>query len=87
MKKKLLIVVAASIALLGVPVVGGLVSDDFNWSAADFIVAALLLITAGSALVIIDAKMKKNRQRILASLAVLIVFALIWAELAVGIFD
>jgi type II secretory pathway component PulM len=60
-------------------------TNEVNWSIADFLVMGVLLIGAGLTLEFFFRKVKKRNQRILIAGAVLLLFLLVWAELAVGI--
>lgn len=80
------VALATGLVLL-VPLAAMGVTQEVNWSAFDFAVAAVLLLGAGSAYVAISRKLKATRQRIIATLALAFGFVLLWAELAVGIFN
>jgi len=53
----------------------------------DFVVAGILLLLAGLMLEFVIRKAKKIKYRIAICLAILTIFLLIWAELAVGLFN
>ncbi len=57
-----------------------------NWDALDYLAAAILLGGGLAAYLIARRLIANPRLRLLAGLAVIAVVALIWAELAVGIF-
>ena len=61
-------------------------TDEVNWNLFDFIIAGTLLIGTGLIIELVLRKTKKIKYRIIIVAALLIVFLLIWAELAVGIF-
>jgi len=61
-------------------------SDEVVWDLADFAVAGVLLFGAGLAYEIIAKQMSTTAHRVAVAIAIGIVFLLIWAELAVGIF-
>lgn len=61
-------------------------TNEVNWRLIDFIVAAVLLLGAGLSIEIILRKVKGQKYRIVLFLVLLLVFFLIWSELAVGIF-
>jgi uncharacterized membrane protein len=69
--------------LLIIPFVGMFFSDQVNWSPFDFLVMGLLLFSAADA---IFRKFKQLRSRLLFTSLLLVVFLLIWIELAVGLF-
>ena len=72
--------------LLIIPFVSMFVSDQVNWSPFDFLVMGLLLFSLGFAADAIFRKFKQLRSRLLFTALLLVVFLLIWIELAVGLF-
>ncbi len=81
--KKLLV---ASAVLLLIPLIAGLFTKEVNWSGFDFLVAGILFTLVSLS---IDAIVKRFRNVVyrrimLATLA--LVFILLWAEMAVGLF-
>ena len=58
---------------------------DFNWSLVDFIIMGVLIFSFLSFINFIRKKFSGIKE-ILAIIIVVIVFILLWAELAVGIF-
>ncbi|MEL7247280.1 MAG: hypothetical protein AAFO03_02640 [Bacteroidota bacterium] len=72
--------------LLAIPFVAMRFSGEINWTVGDFTVAGGLLL--GLALVI-EAILRvviQRRHRILLFVVVFVLFVLLWAELAVGVF-
>lgn len=59
--------------------------EGVKWTAVDFAAAAILLFGAGAAIEIALRVVKRTIYRIAVCVAILIILALIWAELAVGI--
>ena len=59
--------------------------NDFNWGLVDFIIMGVLIFSCLSFTNFIRKKFSGNKE-ILAIIIVVIVFILLWAELAVGIF-
>lgn len=72
--------------ILMVPLVAMQFTNEVNWSPFDFIVAGILLFSAGLVYEYIGHKLPNNERRILLRFALLIIFLLVWAELAVGLF-
>ena len=72
--------------LLVLPLAGNLVSTQVNWSWFDFMVMGSLLLCLGLSTSFVLKKFKQSPNRLSYLSAVMIVFLLIWAELAVGIF-
>lgn len=84
--KRLLRVVLGTAAILLVPLVAMRFTSEVNWTGADFLVAAVLLLGAGGVLELLLRRLPERRQR-LAGIGLLgLAFAYLWAELAVGIF-
>jgi len=72
--------------LLFVPLITMQFSSQVNWSLTDFLVAAVLLFALGFSLFAVINRFKTANQKIVFLSIILILFLLIWAELAVGIF-
>ena len=64
-----------------------MLTDEINWTLADFIVMGFLLIGFGFGIHFISTRTKNLKVRILYIGIICVLFLLIWAELAVGIFD
>jgi len=62
-------------------------TNEVNWTPFDFLVAGVLLLSTGLTFELVIRKIKNINYRIAISVALLIVFLFIWAELAVGIFN
>ncbi len=84
-KRFLAIFVAIEILLL-IPFISSFFTKEVNWSLFDYIVAAVLLGSAGIILELIIRNVRTFNKRLLAIIALAIFFLLIWLELAVGIF-
>jgi peptidoglycan/LPS O-acetylase OafA/YrhL len=72
--------------LLLIPALAMQVTSEVDWSPSDFLIMGALLATLGLA---IEAMMRLLRDwpaRLAACTAAVILFLLIWAELAVGVF-
>ncbi len=61
-------------------------SEEVDWRAGDFIVMGVLLFSSGLAHELLAKKLSTTAYRVAVAVAIGIVFPLIWAELAVGIF-
>ncbi|HET7898700.1 MAG TPA: hypothetical protein VFL47_13545 [Flavisolibacter sp.] len=86
-KNKRLFAIFLSVAfLLLIPLVAMQFTNEVNWSAADFAVMGVLLLGTGLLCEWAMRKIKSSKNRILIIAVILIVFLLIWMELAVGIF-
>lgn len=85
--KRLITLLLAANGLLLIPLIAMQFTIEVNWDATDFAVMAILL--SGTALLceMILRIVKQNKFRIMLCIVVVFVFLLIWAELAVGIFN
>lgn len=72
--------------LLLIPAVAMTLSDTVQWTWFDFIVMGSLLLGLGMTISFVLKKFKQSPNRLSYISAVIIVFLLIWAELAVGVF-
>ena len=72
--------------ILLIPLIGMMFTDEINWTLSDFIIMGFLLLIFGMGIDLINTRTKNLKFRILYILIVCIMFMLLWAELAVGIF-
>lgn len=84
--KRLLIILSIIVLLLFIPLIAMLFTDEVNWTMFDFIVAAILLFSTSFAIEIVLRKVKSLNYRIVLIVVFLVMFLLIWAELAIGVF-
>lgn len=83
-----LIALAMGTALaLMVPWTASRFTSEVNWGAADYAMAAMLLFGAGSVILLVARRVASRAGRATAVAAVVLALALVWAELAVGLFD
>jgi hypothetical protein len=86
MKNKILIIIFTTVFLLCIPFIAMLFTDEVNWSLADFIVAGILLLSTGLLCELVIRKTTNIMYRIYFCVGILLIFLIIWVELAVGIF-
>lgn len=95
--KNYLRVLAVTAALLSIPLMfmvfdwpvydpGNPVPERVNWSPFDFVIMGLLITSVGLAYEKLALRFGRPLQRLVAGLVLLMVFLVIWAQLAVGIF-
>ena len=72
--------------ILLIPLVAMQFTPEVDWSFFDFVLAGSLLFTAGFLFDLTLQKVQSKNWRILVGFGILILFFMIWAELAVGIF-
>jgi len=74
-----------TIALLSVPLIGSIVSSEVNWSPSDYLIGGVLIFVVSTVELMLWRSMpKKIRWPVMGLLFLL--FLLLWAEMAVGIF-
>ena len=84
--KRLITILLAVPLLLLIPLIAMQFSSEVNWSLGDFLVMGMLLLGVGLTFEIVLRKVPKKSYRISLMATIIILFLLIWAELAVGIF-
>ena len=84
--KRLTIILLVVTLLLLIPLIAMQFTNDVKWNVLDFIVAGVLLFSAGLMCEFVIRKVKKVKYRIIICIALLAALLLIWLELAVGIF-
>jgi len=72
--------------LLLIPLVGMTITDKVNWGPFDFIIMGSLLIFLSIGINFVNNRLKNLKNRVLYIGILVIIFMLIWAELAVGLF-
>lgn len=85
-KRNLLGLYMAPALVLCIPLVGNLISSEVNWSGCDFLIAGVILWSTAGFIHLIFNRITKLPVRIMFCCVMLLVIALIWIELAVGIF-
>ena len=72
--------------LLLIPLIAMQLTDEVNWSFFDFIIMGALLTITGLLIGIVLKKVKYYKYREVFIVIIVMMFLLIWAELAVGLF-
>lgn len=87
MKNKSLIIILATLAiLLLIPFIAMQFTDEVNWTSLDFVTMGILLLCTGLMCEFVLRKVTKRVNRITLCVVVVVIFLLIWIELAVGLF-
>jgi hypothetical protein len=84
--KSLLTVASATLLLLLLPLVAMQFTPEVRWGLGDFLVAGCLIFGAGAGMVMIARHTKRTGHRVALMGILALVLAVVWAELAVGIF-
>lgn len=69
-----------------IPLISMQFTDEVNWEKLDFSVAAILLVVLFSIHELFEMRIKSDSKKRLAILFSIIIFIIVWAELAVGVF-
>ena len=83
--KRLIGIVSAVGLLLLAHLIAMRFTNEVNWSAFDFVVAAILLLGTGLAIELVLRVVKKFEYRMAICAAILLGLFIVWAELAVGL--
>lgn len=84
--KRLITLLAAAAVLLSIPFIAMQFTNEVDWKPLDFAIMGVLLFGTVSLFELVLRKVKSTNNRIIICGAVLLIFLLVWAELAVGIF-
>lgn len=84
--QRLISIVITVALLLLIPLLAMQFTSEVVWTSFDFVIAGVLLLSTGLACEFIMRKVKNIKYRIIICGVILAMFALIWIELAVGIF-
>ena len=83
---RLLLILATVPVLLLVPLIAMQFSTTVNWSLFDFIIMGVLLLLAGGMIEVVLRRVRSRDNRLVLLAIIVLLFLLVWAELAVGIF-
>ena len=86
-RKNLFKIIVVTGIVLFIPFIAMLFKDEVRWSTFDFVLMDLMIFSSVLLGVTFQKKIKNPKKRILVMIILLLLFLLIWAELAVGIFD
>jgi hypothetical protein len=86
LRKAVLRVALGTALLLLVPALAMQFTDEVSWGPGDFLLAAVLIFGAGTGTVVARRRIARRGTRIAVVAAMVLGFALVWAELAVGLF-
>ena len=76
-----------SLSLLLIPLIAMNTTSEVQWSVGDFVAAAILLSLLVIGIEIALRMFPSKKARIIAGAIVLLVFVVLWIELAVGLFN
>jgi hypothetical protein len=84
--KRLIIILTTAVVVLFIPFVAMQFTNEVDWKIIDFAIMGILLFGIGLLCELVLRKVKSTQNRIIICGAILFMFFLVWAELAVGIF-
>ena len=84
---RLPILIAFFESLLLLPFFFSFISKEVNWSSSDYLLMGIMLLFLSIGIEIVMRFAKDAKKRLLLMMAVIFTFLLLWAELAVGIFN
>ena len=85
MFKRFSILTFAPLTLLLIPLIAMHYSDEVHWTLIDFAIMGVLLLVAGMWTQRVVKRVKSFPRRATYIILVILLFLLVWAELAVGI--
>lgn len=72
--------------ILSIPLMAMQFTKEVNWTISDFLVMGILLFTTVFTIGFVLKKVKTLKSRLILIVGIVVLLALVWAELAVGIF-
>lgn len=84
--KRLKLFLGLAIALLLIPLLGMQFTEAIQWSLSDFVIAGILLLWLAILVEFILINRSFKRYKTVLVVLTLLVFILLWMEMAVGIF-
>jgi len=85
--KKHLVLGVIILCILSIPLIAMQFSTEVNWSISDFVIAAILLLSFALIGDFARRKLSSFKYRYFVYLLIILCFLLLWAEMAVGIFN
>ena len=72
--------------ILSIPLIAMQFTKEVNWTLSDFLIMGILLFTTVFTIDFVLKKFKTLKSRLILIVGIVVLLALVWAELAVGIF-
>lgn len=80
-------IVLGTAFILSIPLVAMQFTDEVSWTLSDFVIMGALLLGTGFMYELVTRGVKSSAHRFIAASVLLLALLLIWADLAVGIFN
>ena len=84
--RRFIFIILLPLAVLLIPLIAMQFTSEVDWRLSDFLIAGGLLIGAAVSIDLVSRRAKKPAVRTMMVVLILALLALVWAELAVGIF-
>lgn len=78
-------ILSIATCILLTPLIAIYFTNEIDWKPSDFLMMGILLYSAGLCCEVVLRRFLERTYRLLISLGILLVFFLVWAELAVGV--
>lgn len=85
--KRLIAIFAGTAIILLIPLIAMQFTNEVNWELNDFVIAGALLLGTGLIYELVARNVQITKYRMVIGIALLFTMLLIWADLAVGIFN
>ncbi len=85
-KQRMVTIFVVVAVLLCIPLIAMQFTSEVDWTVADFVIMGALLLATGFGIEMVIRNVNNISTRLLICFGILLIFFLIWAELAVGIF-
>lgn len=86
-QKRSQILYTIPLAILIIPMIAMQFTKEVNWTFSDFLIMGILLFITTFTINFVLKKFKTLKSRMILVIGILFLLVLIWAELAVGIFE
>ena len=83
--KKTFLTLFGSYSLMLLPYISSQFSDEIDWSIGDVLIGGTLLFALAMLVQFLTVKLKGSKWHVPVIIGVIVIFILIWMELAVGI--
>lgn len=85
--KTIFYVLGVTLCLLAIPAIGMCFFNDIHWGVLDFLVMGSMFFITAISVSIVWKKVTRKKLRAVMTLLIVFLFLVIWAELAVGLFN
>jgi hypothetical protein len=76
----------APLLILMIPVFAMLFTDEVRWSLFDFVIMGLMLVALGVGVQLVARRVQGSTRLFLIVAVIILLFLLLWGEMAVGLF-